>query len=103
MRGAGCYGRPGCCRRAGGRPQGRGGCRTALFFPVPAALSHALRRPGGTMKSLKKESRLRIPTNRFLEASESVKGWRWLPWELRKALTGARVLGIHDTGPGGWG
>ena len=73
------------------------------FFLVPAALGLALRRPGGTMKSLKKESRLRIPTNRFLEAPESVKGWRWLPWELRKALTGAGVLGIHDTGPGVWG
>lgn len=30
------------------------------------------------MKSLKKESRLRIPANKFLEAAEVIKGWRWL-------------------------
>ncbi|KAJ8785303.1 hypothetical protein J1605_007413 [Eschrichtius robustus] len=71
-RGAGCYGRPGGLWRAGARAQGRGSCRTARFFRVPAAQGHAHSR-GGTMKSLKKESRLRIPTNRFLEAPESVK------------------------------
>lgn len=81
----------------GGRAQGRGSCGTARFFRVPAAQGHA-HSPGGTMKSLKKESRLRIPTNRFLEAPESVKGWRWLPWELRKTRQGQGFLGFTTRG-----
>lgn len=28
------------------------------------------------MKALKKESRLKIPTSKFLEAADSIKGWR---------------------------
>lgn len=40
------------------------------------------------MKSLKKESRLRIPTSKFLEAAENIKGWRWLPWALRRTSQG---------------
>lgn len=36
------------------------------------------------MKALKKESRVRIPASRFLEAAESVKGWRWRLWAFRK-------------------
>lgn len=30
---------------------------------------------GGTMKALKKESRVKMPTSKFLEVSENVKGW----------------------------
>lgn len=71
---------------------------------VPAGEGHALR-PGDTMKSLKKESRLRLPPAKFLEAvSESIKGWRCCLRELRRARQGLGFLdGIQDTGPGGWG
>lgn len=54
------------------------------------------------MKSLKKESRLRIPPNRLLEAAENMKGWRWLTWALRRTRQGQGFWdGIHDTGPRG--
>lgn len=31
------------------------------------------------MKNLKKESRTRIATSKFVEALENMKGWHWLP------------------------
>ena len=81
---------------------GRGGPHS-LVIPGSAAQGHA-HSPGYTMKSVKKESRLRIPASRFLEAAELIKGWRWLPWELRRTRQGLGFLdGIHDTGPGGRG
>lgn len=99
-RGAGCYGRSGGRWRAGALAQGRGGCGAASFFRVrgPGPQGHA-RRPGRTMKSLKKESRHRIPTNRFVESSGSLKGWPWLPWELRKARQGQGFWGVTTQGP----
>lgn len=73
---------------AGGRARaGSLGCRAASLSQVPAAQGRA-QSAGDTMKSLKKESRLRIPANRFLEAAEAIKGWRWLPWELRRTRQG---------------
>lgn len=53
---------------------------------------------GVTMKALKKESRIKMPTSKFVEATESVKGWPWRPWVLRKnkryrdAWVGIRTL-----------
>lgn len=50
------------------------------------------------MKALKKESRIKMPTSKFVEAAESVKGWPWRPWVLRKtkryrdAWVGIRTL-----------
>uniref|UniRef100_A0A2K6KL23 MYCBP associated protein n=2 Tax=Rhinopithecus TaxID=542827 RepID=A0A2K6KL23_RHIBE len=60
--GAGCYGRSGGRWLAGvaAQPRCLGG--------------HAYRRDG-TMKSLKKDSRLKITPARLLEAAESFKGW----------------------------
>ncbi|KAF3816782.1 hypothetical protein GH733_014130 [Mirounga leonina] len=52
---------------AGGRARARG--LRASLSRVPAAQGHA-HSPGDTMKSLKKDSRLRIPANKFLEAAE---------------------------------
>lgn len=79
-RSAGCYG------RYGGRL--RAGCRRGL--PCCAVILGAgsvgprLVTPGGTMKAIKKESRLKMPTSKILENPESVKGWPWRPWVLRK-------------------
>lgn len=101
-RGIGCYGRS-CDRWRAGARRGAGARHTAELSRVPAEQGHALGL-GGTMKSLKKESRLKIPASRFLEAAESLKGWRWLPWELRRTRQGQGFLdGIHEKGPGGWG
>lgn len=101
-RDAGCHGRVGGRWREGARA-GSPGRRTSSLAQVPAAQGRA-HSQGDTMKSLKKESRLRIPANRFLEAAEIIKGWRWLPWELRRTRQGLGFLdGIRDTGPGGRG
>lgn len=61
-------------------------------------------RSGNTMKPLKRESRLRILTSRFLEAAENIKGWLWLPWEPQENPAGVGVLdGSHDRRPERWG
>lgn len=45
------------------------------------------------MKALKKESRVKMPTSKLMEAAESVKGWPWRPWVLRKKKTLQGCLG----------
>uniref|UniRef100_A0A2K5I5K1 MYCBP associated protein n=1 Tax=Colobus angolensis palliatus TaxID=336983 RepID=A0A2K5I5K1_COLAP len=62
----GCYGRSGC------RARGRRGCGAASVSRGRAVQGHAYRRDG-TMKSLKKDSRLKITPARLLEAAESFK------------------------------
>ncbi|XP_025771898.1 MYCBP-associated protein [Puma concolor] len=56
-------------RRSSRGPRAGGAARGGR---VPAAQGHA-HSPGHTMKSVKKESRLRIPASRFLEAAELIK------------------------------
>lgn len=79
-RGAGCYGRYGGRLRAGSR---RGLPRCAVILGAGSTGPRQVT-PDGTMKAIKKESRLKMPTSKILENAESVKGWPWRPWVLRK-------------------
>ncbi|PNI58455.1 MYCBPAP isoform 14, partial [Pan troglodytes] len=73
----------GCCGRSGGRWLA-GAAQPRCLWAGGAGQRFMV--PGGTMKSLKKDSRLRITPTRLLEASENVKGWH----------AGGRIPGLDE-------
>jgi hypothetical protein len=47
------------------------------------------------MKTIRREHRIRLPASRFLEVAETIRGWRWLPWVIRKIQQGC-LGGVQD-------